>query len=112
MKRCLAAFLAFALLLSLFAGLELRVEAASYLYNTGKRGQVCTELSSYAKSYYTGNYTYAKLSALSKSSLRSTLNTLVNNKKEFVYADLREYLAYTDADYSNKNNLIMLRQPF
>ncbi|MBR4308913.1 MAG: endonuclease, partial [Oscillospiraceae bacterium] len=106
-KRCLSVLLILTLLLSLFAGLELSVEAASYLYNTGKRGQVCTELSSYAKAYYTGNYTYAKLSALSKSSLRTTLNTLVNNKKEFVYADLREYLAYTDADYSNKSNLIL-----
>ncbi len=108
MKRCLSVVLVFALLLSLFAGMELRVEAASYLYNTGKRGEVCTELSSYAKAYYTGSYTYASLSKLSKSSLRSTLNTLVNkNKKNYDYGALRDYLPYTDADYSNKNNLIL-----
>ena len=108
MKRCMSLFLTFALILSLFAGLELKAEAATYLYNTGVRGEVCTSLSDYAKSYYTGSYTYGNLSTKTGSSLRSALYTLVNtNKKEYVYADLRTYLAYTDADYSNSNNLIL-----
>ena len=109
MKRCLSIALVFALFLSLFAGLELKAEAASYLYNTGARGEICTSLSSYAKSYYTGNYTYNKLSTMTGNSLRSALYTLVNtDKKSYVYADLRTYLAYTDADYTNSNNLILV----
>ena len=108
MKRCLSIALVFALFLSLFAGLELKAEAASYLYNTGARGEVCTALSGYAKSYYTGNYTYNKLSTMTGNSLRSALYTLVNtDKKSYVYNDLRTYLAYTDADYTNSNNLIL-----
>ncbi len=37
--------------------------AASYVANWGKRGVICTSLSSYASAYYTGNYTIAKLAA-------------------------------------------------
>ena len=100
--------LTLALILSLFAGLELRAEAASYLYNTGVRGEVCTSLSDYAKAYYTGSYSYENLSTKTGSALRSTLYTLVStNKKNYVYDDLKTYLPYTDADYSNSNNLIL-----
>ena len=67
-KTWLASVLA--LIVSMFAALAMSVSAASYTYNSGKRGAVCTSLSSKAKAYYTGSYTYASLSAKSGSSLR------------------------------------------
>ncbi|MBQ2446176.1 MAG: endonuclease, partial [Oscillospiraceae bacterium] len=108
MKRCLSIALVLSLLLGLFGGIRPKAEAASYLYNTGKRGQVCTELSSYAQNYYTGSYSFENLSEMSSGNLRSALYKLVNtDKRDLSYNDLREYLPYTDADQSNSGNLIL-----
>ena len=38
--------------------------SGSYIYNWGKRGVPATELSPNAKAFYTGDYTYEKLSQL------------------------------------------------
>ena len=47
-------------------------------YNSGERGVVCTTLSgTSASSYYTGSYTYDRLSDLSASQLESSLATLM-----------------------------------
>ncbi|MBR6825922.1 MAG: endonuclease [Oscillospiraceae bacterium] len=106
MKRTLSLSLVLALLLCLFAGLQ--VSAASYPYNSGKRGVVCTALSADAQDYYTGSYSYDSLSALTGSTLRSTLYKLVDTgKKDYKYDDLRQLLAYTDADSTRSGNLIL-----
>ena len=47
-------------------------------YNSGQRDVVCTTLDgTSAAEYYTGSYTYAKLSSLSASALKSSLSTLM-----------------------------------
>ena len=105
MKKICSIMLVIALLTSLFA---FSINAASYTYNSGKRGAVCVSLSSKAKSYYTGSYTYASLSAKSGSSLRTALRTLVNQKNNTVgYNGLRTYMKYTDAYQGSTSKLLL-----
>ena len=107
-KRAMSLLLVLALVVSMFAAMALSVSAASYTYNSGKRGTVCTSLSSKAKSYYSGSYTYASLSAKSGSSLRTSLRALVNQKNNTVgYGGLRTYMKYTDA-YQGSSSKLML----
>lgn len=82
--------------------------AASYTYNSGKRDATCTALSSKAKSYYTGSYTYASLSTKSATSLRTALRALVNQKNNTVgYNGLRSYMKYTDAYQGSASKLML-----
>ena len=81
-KRGFSMLLVLAMIVSLFAGMTLTASAAQptsaaevsyvtsgkYVYNWGKRDTVATFLTTYAQEYYTGNYTYEKLSALSGNS--------------------------------------------
>ena len=107
-KRALAMVLTLALFVGLFAAMATCVSAASYTYNSGKRGTVCTSLSSKAKSYYTGSYTYASLSAKSGSSLRTALRSLIKQKNSTVgYNGLRSYMKYSDA-YQGSSSKLML----
>ena len=85
-KRGFSLLLVLAMVVSLFAGLTLNASAAQptsandvnyvtsgkYVYNWGKRDTTATFLTTYAQQYYTGNYTYAKLSALSGNSATGT----------------------------------------
>ena len=106
--RLLSVLLLAALLVSLFSGLTFTAEAASYKYNSGKRGEVCTALSADAKAYYTGSYTYEKLSALTASNLRSTLRTLVRSDYKTVgYNGLKTYFKYTDAYQGSTSTLLL-----
>ena len=108
MKRYLAFLLAAVLVLGLFSGLDLSAKAASYSYNSGKREEICTSLSSAAKSYYTGSYTYSQLSTLKGSSLRNKLRTLITSDRNTVgYDGLRTYFPYTDAYYANSSKLVL-----
>ena len=105
-KRTLSMLLVLALVVGMFASLVITANAATY--NSGKRGTVCTSLSSKAKAYYTGNYTYAKLAAKSGSSLRTTLRTLIKSDYKTVgYNGLRTYMKYTDA-YQGSSSKLML----
>ena len=107
-KRAMSMLLILAMVVSMFAALALSASAASYTYNSGKRGTVCTALSTKAKSYYTGSYTYASLSAKSGSSLRTALRALVNQKNSTVgYAGMRTYMKYTDAYQGNSSKLML-----
>ena len=85
-NRVLSLLLVLAMAVSLFAGLSLTVNAGSvpavdptgitcaedveyvkvgsYVCNWGARGEDCTFLSTYAQAYYTGNYTFEKMSVL------------------------------------------------
>ena len=99
MKKALSLVLALCVIFSIFACMATTVGAASYSYNPGTRGTVCTSLSSKAKSYYTGSYTYSTLSAQSASALKSSLKTLMTNthKTKTSYENLKNYTKYSDA---------------
>ncbi len=108
MKRALSLTLALILIIGLFSGIDLSAKAASYSYNKGKREEVCTALSSAARSYYTGSYTYSQLSTLSGSNLRTKLRTLVtSNRRTVGYDGLKTYFPYTDAYYANSSKLVL-----
>ena len=88
-RRVFSFLTALALAVSLFSGLSLTAFAdtligtptgytsasqvvysssGSYLKNWGARSEDCVFLTTYAQNYYTGNYTYANLSANAGSS--------------------------------------------
>ena len=72
--------------------------------NTGIRDEVCTTFNgTTAPAYYTGSYSYANLSTLSASTLKSTLTTLMTSthKDESTYANCRDYAYYTDCENGN-----------
>ncbi len=107
LKRTLSFLLVSAIVCTLFSGV-FTASAASYSYNSGKRGELCTALSAQAKSYYTGSYTYDKLSSLSAASLRTTLRSLVTNGRTTVgYGGLRDYHKYTDAYQGSSSKLVL-----
>ncbi len=73
-------------------------------YNSGQRDVWCTTLSgTSASSYYTGNYTYEKLSSLSASSLKSSLSTLMRSTHENLtsYSDCHYKANRTDCENEN-----------
>ena len=85
LRRLLSLLLAVCIVLSLITGMLLTVSAVgeNAIRNWGVRDTVCTQLSASALSYYTGNYTYASLKALSgasSSSLSNSLNAAQNNQ--------------------------------
>ncbi|MCQ2419363.1 MAG: endonuclease, partial [Clostridia bacterium] len=136
-KRLLSILLVLCLTATLFAGLGITasagsvaavdptgytkaedvkyVKVGSYVCNWGARGEDCTFLSTYAQNYYTGNYTFEKMSGLSGSStqasvpssaLYSALKNMMVAKKtsETSYNGTRELYKYTDclkSDYAH-----------
>ncbi len=108
MKKLISVLLLLAMLASLFAGLTLTTNAASYAYNNGKRGEVCTSLSSAAQSYWSGSYDYATLSAKTGDTLRTALRTKITSNRSTVgYGSLQNYFIYTDA-YQGSSSQVML----
>ena len=106
-KRVLSFLMVTAILCTLLSGM-FTASAASYSYNSGKREELCTSLSAKAKSYYTGNYTYEKLSKLSSASLRTSLRSLVSSGRSTVgYGGLRDYMKYTDAYQGSTSKLVL-----
>ena len=103
-KRCLSVLLVLVLVVSLLSSL-LTVSAAT---NTATRHQLCTALSSQAKSYYTGQYTYDNMSVLTggnesclnsmDSPLFQRLNSLMTNTMtdSVSYKSLTSYWDETD----------------
>ena len=78
-------------------------------YNSGQRDVVCTTLDgTSAASYYTGSYTYDRLSELSADSLKSNLSTLMKNthKKTSSYNDCRDMADQTDCE--NEDGRVLL----
>lgn len=91
--------------------------SAAPIANWGQRGVVATEPSSKVASFYTGNYTYAKLSNLTggttqsnahESELYSTLQTLMKSKHTTIqnYQDTRQYYKYTDCVNGDTSKLV------
>ena len=105
-KRLTSLLLAFVLVVSLCGGLSPVAEAANASYNKGKRNEVCTSLSSDAKSYYVGSYSYGTLAGQSGSQLRSTLRSLISsNRKTVGYDGLKTYFPHTDAYEGSSSKL-------
>lgn len=109
-SRALSVLLMLALIVSIFAG---TLSASAISTNNASRHQVCTQLSSQAKSYYTGQYTYDTMSKLDggttsclqavNSPLYKSLNTLMKTTmtNSVSYKSLTSYWDETD------NNLLI-----
>lgn len=109
-KRAFSLILALAMIFSLLATFPLTAGAASYSYNTGERGVTCTSLSVQAEAYYTGDFTYSKLSSQSGSTLRSTLQDLMTDTQTKVttYAELRTLSIYSDTVAGSTSQIDLL----
>nr|MBE6544633.1 hypothetical protein [Oscillospiraceae bacterium] len=76
-------------------------ESYSSSYNSGERDVVCTTLEGTgAEDYYTGEYTFDSLSALSSSELLSDLRNLMIDTHTYLstYANCRDYATRTDCE--------------
>ena len=103
-KRSVSLLLLVALLTALFAGVTFQASAK----NTNKRDTLCMSLSTKAKAYYTGAYTYDKMSALSggntdcvasmNSALYKSLQSLMSSTQtdSVSYKSLTRYWPTTD----------------
>lgn len=112
-KRFLSFVLVLALSLSLLPAAE--AKTGTLVSNSGTRHEVCTALSSQAQAYYTGNYTYDAVSALSGSSsdpmnsaMFSRLSTLMRTTmtKTVSYNSLTNYWPKTDANNGSSNPVL------
>ena len=108
LKKMLSLLLVLTLVFSIFASLITTASAATFSYNTGKRGTVCTSLSSKAKSYYTSSYSYSTLSAKSASTIKSSLKTLMTNthSTKTSYTNLKTYTKYSDAYAGSSSKIV------
>ncbi len=104
--RAISILLALVMVFSLLGSLT--ASAATFSYNTGKRGTVCTSLSSKASSYYSSSYSYNTLSAKSSSSLKSSLKTLMTNthSTKTSYDNIRTYTKYSDANAGSSSKIV------
>ena len=78
--------------------------------NSGERDVICTTLKgTSASSYYTGSYTYERMSSLSSSSLLSTLRGLLKSThtRTTSYSDCKNYAEETDCE-NNGTKLVTL----
>ena len=110
--RIISFLLTLVMILSLFSGLTASAKTGTLKVNTGKRHELCTSLSAQAKAYYTGDYTYDKVSALkggnesclssatTGSALFKKLNSLMTSTmtKSVSYSSLTGYWEKTDAN--------------
>ena len=107
MKKLMSLLLCLTLIFGVLAFATPNVQAASYTYNSGKRGTVCTYLSSKAKSYWTGRYAYSTLVKKSATELRTTLRAKASNASTVGYNGLRTYMKYTDAYQGSKTKMLL-----
>ncbi len=108
LKKLLSLLLVLTIVVSMFAGLITTANAATFSYNTGKRGTLCTSLSSKATAYYTGSYVYSTLSAKTASTIKSSLQTLMTDTHATMttYADLKTYTKYSDAYNGSSSEIV------
>ena len=100
LRRTAVLLLVLAMVLSMLPSVF--AATGSKIYNNGTRDQACTALSSQAKAYYTGNYTYEKLSALSGATqTESSYDATQNNP---LYDALYELMSTTQTDNNDKSN--------
>ena len=108
-RKLFSIFLALVIIFSLLAAIP-SASAATFSYNTGKRGVVCTSLSSKAKAYYTGSYAYSTLSTKTASTIKSSLKTLMTNTHSTIttYTNLKTYTKYSDATAGSTSKMTLL----
>lgn len=91
-------------------------KSGNYIANWGKRDEACTFLSPYAKSFYTGSYTYEALAQksggttqtnASSSALYSNLKSLMTSKHshQTSYGETRDQYRYTDCVNNDTNHI-------
>ncbi len=91
---------------------DVKYNISTYISNWGARGEDCKFLTTYAKNYYIGSYTYETLSSKSggssqstapSSALYSALKNMMTAKHKFIndYGDNRDLLKYTDCVSNN-----------
>lgn len=110
MKRPVALLLSFVMAASLFFGVSMPTQAATYIYNWGQREQTARELSSRAVAFYEKNsFSYKETAALAGSSstsevpssaLYKELQSLMkkNHTHETDYGETRQQYQYTDCE--------------
>lgn len=92
------------------------VTSGKYRYNWGVRGEPAAFLSKYAQEFYTGSYTFDKLSKVGggssqsnapSSALYAELKTLMTSKHTYTtgYSETNNYYRYTDCENSNTSNI-------
>ena len=120
-KRISAGLLALFMVLSLLVGIiPADTFAASYTYNTGTRHDYNTELSDQAEAYYTGEYTWEKLSVLQGSNgsctdmstpmfkaLSKLMSSTMTNSVS--YSSLPNYWKYTDASGGSNTYILFYK---
>ena len=108
MKRPVALLLSLVMAASLFFGVSMPTQAATYIYNWGQREQTARELSSRAVAFYEKNsFSYKETAALAgsdstsevpSSALYKELQSLMkkNHTHETDYGETRQQYQYTD----------------
>lgn len=118
-KRITSAMLAVLLVLSVVIGTlptAASAKTGTLVSNTGTRHETCTSLSSQAQAYYTGDYTWEKLSAMTggnencldtDNELFEALHTLMSSTmtNSVTYKKLPEYWAKTDTTNGSSTNV-------
>ena len=113
LKRSSAIFISLILIISVAC---IPANADSYVANWGKRGTVCTSLSSYATAYYTGSYSIATLSSYAggtsqsnapSSALYNALKSMMVSKHNHItsYDETRSQYKYTDCQNGNTSTI-------
>ena len=110
MKRPVALLLSLVMAASLFFGVSMPTQAATYIYNWGQREQTARELSSRAVAFYEKNsFSYKETAALAgsdstsevpSSALYKELQSLMkkNHTHETDYGETRQQYQYTDCE--------------
>ncbi len=98
-----------AMITSLFSGLS--VSAADLSYNTGTRHEVCEDLSTQAEAYYTGEYTWDKLSTLPGDSTESSLAAMDSQLFDALHNLMKNSLTNLGS-YNGKTNGLQVYWPY
>ena len=115
-KRIVSILLVLVIVVSLTANVF--AKTGTLTTNTGRRHQLCTELSAQAKAYYTGNYTFEKMAALEGGStsclttvdcemyerLQTLMDTTMTN--DVSYNSLTRYWPDTDANAGSSDAVL------
>ena len=115
MRKYTAFFLILILVLSLGTSAMAASSEPQLIYstkaNSGTRDEICTDLSGTSVStYYTNDYTYDNLSALSGNALLQTLRTLMTSTHSYQtsYDECRDYSVITDCENADGTTINLL----
>ena len=97
----IAWILTLVMILSMFSGVTVFAATGTLTRNSATRHQVCTALSTKAKSYYTGSYTYANLSKLN--GVYSPNDSWAAMQNNSLYNALKSLMTTTHTVYAEYN---------